>query len=52
MRFDLPPSQFDDLGYHPDHQATARISIDAKFDSGVGRLFPLSGPAHKVRYAY
>jgi LmbE family N-acetylglucosaminyl deacetylase len=52
MRFDLQPSKWDDLGYHPDHQCTARIAIDAAFDAGVGLLFPLAGSAWQVRELY
>jgi LmbE family N-acetylglucosaminyl deacetylase len=52
MRFDLKPSKWDDLGYHPDHQATARLGIDAGFDAGVGLMFPNAGPAWRISELY
>jgi len=52
MRFDLKPSQWQDLGYHPDHQCTARLGIDAAFDAGVGLLFPNAGPAWQISELY
>jgi len=52
MRFDLKPSQWDDLGYHPDHQCTARLGIDAGFDTSVGRLFPNAGPEWQISELY
>jgi len=48
--FNLQPSQgWDDLGFHPDHQAVGRIALAAHFDSGVKLLWPNLGPAW---YAY
>jgi len=47
-RFELLPSAYGDLGYHPDHQATGKLTLDAQFDSGVGRLFPLAGSGWPV----
>jgi len=40
----LPSKGWDDIGYHPDHQAVGRYTLDAKFDSGIARLWPELGP--------
>jgi len=51
--FNLLPSQgWDDMGYHPDHQASGKLTLDAVFDAGVNRLFPQSGPAWHVSEFY
>jgi len=51
--FNLQASQgWDDLGYHPDHQAVGKITLDSVFDSGVGLLFPQSGASWPVNEFY
>jgi len=50
--FTLQPRIFSDLGYHPDHQMSGKLALDAQFDAGVGLLFPLSGPAWTVSEFY
>jgi len=36
---------WEDLGYHPDHQQAGKLALDAKFDAGVGLLWPDVGPS-------
>lgn len=31
------------MGFHPDHQATGRLTLAAVFDAGVRLLFPSAG---------
>jgi len=51
--FNLQPSQgWDDLGYHPDHQAVGKLTLDSVFDSGVPLLYPQSGAAWPVSEFY
>ena len=50
--FTLLPRIFGDLGYHPDHQASGKLALDAQFDSTVDLLFPLTGPAWQVSQYY
>jgi len=45
--FQLQPALWGDLGFHPDHQATAAIALAARFDAGIERLFPDLGPAYR-----
>jgi len=40
-----PSAGWEDLGYHPDHQQAGKLALDAKFDAGVGRLWPDAGPS-------
>jgi len=47
-----PQDGWDDLGYHPDHQAVGKLALDAQFDSGVGLLFPLAGASWPVKQFY
>ena len=52
-RFELLPSAgWDDLGYHPDHQAVGKIALDASFGAGVARLFPELGAPASVSQFY
>jgi len=40
----LSPSKgWDDLGYHPDHQAVGRYALDSYFDSGIPLFLPQIG---------
>jgi len=39
----LPSQGWDDLGFHPDHQAVGRYALDSSFGSGIGRLYPEVG---------
>jgi len=52
--FQLQPSQgWDDLGYHPDHQAVGKIVLDSVFVAGVSRSFPnIPFPAWRPEYFY
>jgi LmbE family N-acetylglucosaminyl deacetylase len=47
-----PSEGWDDLGYHPDHQASGRLGIDATFDSGVGLLWPEMGDEWPIGQLY
>jgi len=47
-----PQDGWDDLGYHPDHQAVGKLTLDAQFDSGVGLLYPLAGPSWPIKQFY
>jgi LmbE family N-acetylglucosaminyl deacetylase len=41
------------MGYHPDHQLTGKLTLDAlHFDSNLGLLWPSAGPAWSVREFY
>jgi len=40
-----PHLGWEDLGYHPDHQHAGKMALDAKFDAGVGLLWPQAGPS-------
>eukprot|EP01113_Clastostelium_recurvatum_P026220 TRINITY_DN3147_c0_g1_i1.p1 TRINITY_DN3147_c0_g1~~TRINITY_DN3147_c0_g1_i1.p1 ORF type:complete len:270 (+),score=44.91 TRINITY_DN3147_c0_g1_i1:172-981(+) len=51
-RLDLVPSMWQDLGFHPDHQAVGALTLAAQFDSGVGLLWPELGPAHSAKQFY
>jgi len=52
-RFELLPSEgWDDLGYHPDHQAVGKLVLDACFDARVERLFPGVGQAWPLQQFY
>ena len=33
-----------DLGYHPDHQTSGQLALEARFVAGVGRAYPTAGP--------
>jgi LmbE family N-acetylglucosaminyl deacetylase len=46
------PIQWTDLGYHPDHQQSGKLSLDAQFDSQLDRLWPDSGAAWTVEQYY
>eukprot|EP01111_Echinosteliopsis_oligospora_P000563 TRINITY_DN1061_c0_g1_i3.p2 TRINITY_DN1061_c0_g1~~TRINITY_DN1061_c0_g1_i3.p2 ORF type:complete len:198 (+),score=55.06 TRINITY_DN1061_c0_g1_i3:234-827(+) len=35
-----PNTGWDDLGFHPDHQASGALALASKFDAGVGLLWP------------
>jgi len=52
-QFSLLPSQlWSDMGFHPDHQQAGRLALSSQFDSGVGRLWPLSGAAWSIQQFY
>jgi len=52
-RFELlPKNGWDDVGWHPDHQAVGKITLTAQFEAGVGLLYPLLGPAHRASEFY
>lgn len=42
-RYQLLPSLYGDLGYHPDHQCVGKLSYDATFDAGNKWIFPEIG---------
>jgi len=48
----LPSDDWDDTGYHPDHQAVGKLALDAQFGAGVGRLFPNAGIEYSVSEYY
>jgi len=48
----MPSLGWDDLGFHPDHQAVGRMALESHFDSGVARLYPELGPATKPSEFY
>jgi len=51
--YELQPSAgWGDLGFHPDHQTVGAITLSAKFDAGVSRLFPLLGAGHVTKELY
>jgi len=50
--FKLLPSIWSDLGYHPDHQKSGRLALDAQMDAGIGLLFPTAGPVWGVKEFY
>jgi len=51
--FKLQPSQgWDDLGFHPDHQQSGRLTLAAQFDSGVPLLFPMTGAGWPIEQFY
>jgi LmbE family N-acetylglucosaminyl deacetylase len=41
-----------DLGYHMDHQCSARIALAAHTNAGLWRLWPESGVAWKIEEFY
>jgi hypothetical protein len=43
---------WDDLGYHPDHMASGKRTLDAQFDSGVPLLWPDEGASWPVKSFY
>lgn len=47
-----PSAGWFDLGFHPDHQASARVALEANFDSGVGRLWPELGASWSIPRLY
>jgi len=53
-QFKLRPSQgWGDLGYHPDHQAVGKLTLDAYMNSGIKRLFPdLGSPARPGQFYF
>jgi len=51
-RYQLLPSKFGDLGYHPDHQAVGKLTIDAVFGASLSRMFPEIGLAWQTREFY
>ncbi len=49
----LPSAGWDDVGFHPDHQAVGRIALDsAKFGAALARLFPELGAPWRVTQYY
>lgn len=40
------------VSYHPDHQCSGKLALDSQFDSSVGLLFPMAGPAWQVQQYY
>jgi len=48
----LPSHGWGDLGYHPDHQAVGKLTLDSVFDARLSRLFPTAGPAWKGQHSY
>jgi LmbE family N-acetylglucosaminyl deacetylase len=49
----MPSAGWDDLGFHPDHQAVGRIALDStKFGAGLARLFPELGAAWRSMTQY
>jgi LmbE family N-acetylglucosaminyl deacetylase len=48
----LPSEGWDDLGYHPDHQAVGGFALEVQFDAGVGLLYPNLGPSYSVSEFY
>jgi len=47
-----PHSGWDDIGYHPDHQKSGKLTLDAHFDAGIGLLWPAAGEAWSPEYFY
>jgi len=48
----LPSDGWDDLGFHIDHQDVGRLTLAAKTNAGVGRLWPDAGEATEVAELY
>lgn len=51
--FDMIPSEgWGDMGYHPDHQLSGKITLDSIWSSHLSRLWPELGAAWKVEELY
>ncbi len=48
----IPSKGWYDLGFHPDHQASARLAIDAHSNSGTSRLWRESGQTWGIKGLY
>jgi N,N'-diacetylchitobiose non-reducing end deacetylase len=48
----LPSEGWWDLGYHPDHQYSGELTLDAVWFAGEQRLWPDLGAAWKPQYLY
>mmetsp|Transcript_18298 Transcript_18298/g.30515 ORF Transcript_18298/g.30515 Transcript_18298/m.30515 type:complete len:291 (-) Transcript_18298:925-1797(-) len=52
-RFEMTPSLgWGDLGYHPDHQVSGRLSLDAVYMAHLSRMWPELGEAWRVEAMY
>ena len=52
-RFEMTPSLgWGDLGYHPDHQVSGRISLDAVYTAHLDRMWPELGAGWRVEQLY
>jgi len=50
--FKLLPTVWSDLGFHPDHQQSGRLALDAQMDAGIKLLFPTAGPGWRIKEYY
>ena len=39
----LPSANWDDIGYHPDHQQSGKLAVDARLAAGLGYMWPELG---------
>ena len=52
-KFEMIPSDgWSDMGYHPDHQVSGRISLDSVYQAHLSRLWPELGDAWRVDELY
>lgn len=52
-KFEMIPSEgWSDMGYHPDHQLSGQLSLDAVYSAHLSRLWPLLGEAWRVEELY
>ena len=52
-RFELIPSQaWQDLGFHPDHQVSGKLALDAAWIAHEDRLWPQMGPGWRPEQVY
>ena len=50
--FNMLPSEWSDLGYHPDHQFSGDLTIDAIWQAKLSRLWPDLGDSWTVEEVY
>lgn len=52
-KFEMVPSQgWDDMGYHPDHQTSGQLTLDAAWSAQLERLWPDLGTAWTIAELY
>jgi LmbE family N-acetylglucosaminyl deacetylase len=52
-KFEMIPSEgWSDMGYHPDHQVSGRISLDSVYNAHLARMWPDLGEAWRVDELY
>eukprot|EP01034_Spumella_vulgaris_P038293 gene38293-47280_t len=48
----IPSEGWDDLGYHPDHQTSGKLALDASWNAHLTRLWPQLGAGWKIEELY